>query len=142
MISERLNITYSLPEILTTARRVLEGAEGRRIFTLEGDLGAGKTTFVTAAAQILGATRPVTSPTFTLMHAYPLPHGGEIYHFDCYRLRSIEEALEIGINEYLDGEAYCFIEWPEIIAPLLPAAYVRLRFQFIDETTRGLIVEE
>ncbi len=93
---------------------------GRRVLALEGELGAGKTTFVKTVAAALGATDPVTSPTFTLVQEYPTP-AGPLYHFDLYRLESTEEVLQLGFEEYLDGARLAVVEWPQIAAPLLSA---------------------
>ena len=108
------------------AGQFLEWAGERRIFALSGDLGAGKTTFVQAVARQLGVVEQVSSPTFSLVNEYSYP-GGRIYHMDLYRLNNIEEALEIGIEEYLWQKAWCFIEWPALIAELLPEETIQVQ---------------
>ena len=92
------------------------------VVALRGDLGAGKTVIVKAIAAALGATGPVTSPSFTLMNRYDTP-AMPIYHFDFYRIGSAVEALGIGVDEYLQGDGVCLIEWPEKIEQLLPDSY-------------------
>ncbi len=107
------------------------------VLALSGDLGAGKTHFVKGLAAGLGATVSVTSPTFTLIHEYP---GGRLplYHFDFYRLDDEDEALKIGLDEYLDGEGVCVIEWAEKFPALLPPHTRWLRFTHREDGTRQI----
>lgn len=89
------------------------------VITFRGDLGAGKTTLIKSLCRTLGCQDEVTSPTFSLVNEYRDSNGNPVYHIDLYRLNTIEEALQMGIQEYLDSGHRCLIEWPEIIAPLL-----------------------
>lgn len=95
---------------------------GPAIFTIEGEMGAGKTTFIRAVCAALGASG-ASSPTFSLVNEYQGRDGVMIYHFDLYRIRSLEEALDIGFEEYLDRNAYVLIEWPDKVLPILPKYY-------------------
>ncbi|MCS6916356.1 MAG: tRNA (adenosine(37)-N6)-threonylcarbamoyltransferase complex ATPase subunit type 1 TsaE [Chitinophagales bacterium] len=108
------------------ASHILSHFKASRIFALHGGLGAGKTTLVKAFCRCLGVTDRVLSPTFTLIHEYGPP---PIYHLDLYRLRSVHEAEAAGILECLSSGNYCFVEWPELIADLLPSqtVYIFLR---------------
>lgn len=103
---------------------LLKFAKGQRKIALSGDLGAGKTAFVKAFCKKMGVMETVSSPTFALVNEYAFvgENGAPqtVHHLDLYRLRSFEEALDIGIEDYLYDEHYCFVEWPEIIASLLP----------------------
>ena len=99
-----------------------------RIWCLQGDLGAGKTTFVQNFCAFLGVSDPVSSPTFGLVHEYLTPKGEPIYHFDLYRMKNRQEAIDIGIEDYLHSSGYCLIEWPQIITSLLPKPYLDLSF--------------
>ncbi len=92
---------------------------GRHVLALVGDLGAGKTTFVKTIAAQLGSTAEVTSPTFSIVQEYPTPEG-PLFHFDLYRLDSIEEVLDLDFEAYLDQARFCVVEWPAVAAPLLP----------------------
>ena len=96
-----------------------------RIWLIDGDLGAGKTTLVQAACRALGVQGPVASPTFGLVHTYASPQG-PVHHLDLYRLRSADEALEAGLAEYLEGPDHCFVEWAERLPELWPAHYLHL----------------
>ena len=88
------------------------------IFLLFGDMGVGKTTFVKAVCKQMGM-EATSSPTFSIVNHYKAGNR-EVYHFDLYRLRSLEEALDMGMEEYFDREAYIFIEWPQVVESILP----------------------
>ena len=101
---------------------ILHDAEPHRVFAFEGQMGAGKTTFIKHLCEQMGTDDVVNSPTFAIVNVYDvaLPYPGEVYHFDCYRLKDIREAMDFGAEEYLYSGNYCFIEWPDKIEPLLP----------------------
>ena len=103
-------------------------APSQRVFALVGELGAGKTTLVSALARSLGVTEPTSSPTFSLVNEYAAPDG-PVYHLDCYRLESVEEALAAGLEEIFATDRPIFVEWPAVIEPLLPDDVVILRLQ-------------
>ena len=98
-----------------------------RIFALYGEMGAGKTTFIRELCRELGSVDNVVSPTFTLVNQYLDDKGEPMYHFDFYRINSISEVFDFGIEEYLTGESYCFLEWPEKIEAILPEGTVIVR---------------
>lgn len=89
------------------------------IFLVNGEMGAGKTTFIHAVCDAMGY-KFMGSPTFSIVNEYESIENHRVLHFDLYRLKSMEEAFDLGIEDYLNSEAYIFIEWPEIVAPLLP----------------------
>ncbi len=105
-----------------------------KIFAFHGDLGAGKTTFIKAICASLGVKDAMSSPSFSLVNEYLDENGNSIYHFDLYRLKSPEEAFEIGMEEYLYSGNYCFIEWPERAEELLPEETVHVMIKTIGET--------
>lgn len=109
----------SLNDIRKVVEKAIPLIETHRIVLLNGDIGSGKTTFSQALLKHLGVESPVTSPTFNLVNEYRNSEGELIYHFDLYRIKHIEELLEIGFTEYLDSGKICLIEWPEIALPLL-----------------------
>ena len=121
------------PEIVKV---LLEKYADVKIWTFEGNLGAGKTTFIKATLKALGYTDEVQSPTFSIVNEY----GDSVYHFDCYRLKSVYEAMDFGIEEYLDSGKYCFIEWPEIIEPLLPNEILKIKIEHTENNTRNIAI--
>lgn len=108
-----------LPE---AAREFINSLGDRTVVTLKGEMGAGKTTFINEVCRQLGVeTDSTSSPTFALVNEYRSDTTAElIYHFDLYRLEDFDEALDMGIEDYLDCGALCLIEWPDIIDPILP----------------------
>lgn len=109
------------------------------VILLEGELGAGKTTFTKGVGQGLGVEGYVNSPTFTLVNEYQgrLP----LYHMDCYRLESPREALDLGIEEYLYGDGATIIEWPERITEVLPQEFLRVKLGYVNDTKRTIRLE-
>ena len=105
-----------------SALEILRATEPHRVFAFEGQMGAGKTTFIKKLCEEMGTADVVNSPTFAIVNVYDVeqPYRGEVYHFDCYRLKDIREAMDFGAEEYLYSGNYCFIEWPKMIEPLLP----------------------
>ena len=92
----------------------------RAVISFDGPMGAGKTTLISSLCKKWEVTDPISSPTFSIVNHYISRTKGSIYHFDFYRLKSLEEAMDIGTEEYLESENLCLIEWGEIIIPLLP----------------------
>ncbi|MBK8885759.1 MAG: tRNA (adenosine(37)-N6)-threonylcarbamoyltransferase complex ATPase subunit type 1 TsaE [Saprospiraceae bacterium] len=111
-----------------------------RIFTFEGQLGAGKTTLIKSMCRYLGYTDEVTSPTFSLVNEYQTP-SSMIYHMDLYRLNSENELLDIGFEEYLDGDAFCFIEWPQIAENLIVQSHYKIKILLNEDLTRKIEID-
>lgn len=134
-------ISSSVDETLRIARNIAKTSKPGDIICLEGNLGAGKTHFVKGFAEEFGVKgNAVTSPTFTIINEYEgtIP----LYHFDCYRLESVEEALDIGIEEYLYGAGVCLIEWPEKIQGILPDHSKRIEIITLKPEQREIIVHD
>lgn len=108
-------------ELKSAAQQLLTRCKGRSIFVFKGQLGAGKTTFIKAICSELGVADLTSSPTFALANQYTGNNNTNIFHLDLYRLNSLQEAADIGIDDYLYDTDYCFIEWPELIESILPA---------------------
>jgi tRNA threonylcarbamoyladenosine biosynthesis protein TsaE len=119
---------YTTDEIPALASRLIEKSGRNRTYALLGDLGAGKTTLVAEMCRQLGVSEPTSSPTFSIVNQYKTPDG-PVYHLDCYRLDSIQEALDAGLEELFEGhENYpIFVEWPAVVEDLLPDNTVVLR---------------
>lgn len=126
---------FSIGNIEAAAREFLNQLGERRIVAFYGSMGAGKTTFIKAICSVLGVTDAVASPTFAIVNEYLAASGSNIYHFDFYRIKKLEEAYDIGYENYFYSGDLCLIEWPELIEELLPADAVRVHIQ---ETATGL----
>lgn len=120
--------TNTPEETYELGRRMGASAVSGRIYTLNGDLGTGKTVFTQGVAAGLGIREPVNSPTFTIVQEY---EDGRMpfYHFDVYRIGDIEEMEEIGYDDYFFGEGICFIEWAELIEELLPPDVISITIE-------------
>ena len=112
------------------ARQFVSLMAGHTVFAFYGKMGAGKTTFIKAVCEAMGVTDVITSPTFAIVNEYSLPHdGGRVFHFDCYRIKRIEELFDLGYEDYFYSGCPCFIEWPELIEELLPDDAVRVAIE-------------
>jgi tRNA threonylcarbamoyladenosine biosynthesis protein TsaE len=109
----------TLDQIDATAKKLITLAGEHKLWCFYGEMGAGKTTLIRAICKTFGVTGEVTSPTFSLVNEYRTSTGQTIYHFDFYRIRSIEEAYDIGYEDYFYSGHTCLIEWPEKIGELL-----------------------
>ncbi|HZL10453.1 MAG TPA: tRNA (adenosine(37)-N6)-threonylcarbamoyltransferase complex ATPase subunit type 1 TsaE [Prolixibacteraceae bacterium] len=116
-----------LSELQKSAKLLLANYHEDRIFAFYGAMGAGKTTFIKALCHELGSQDYVTSPSFALINEYNSGDGTLIYHFDFYRIKQLEEAFDLGYEDYIYSGNYCFIEWPEMIESLLPEGIVEVR---------------
>lgn len=132
--------------VLVPCKQILEAAVGKSVFAFHGSMGAGKTTFIKQLSEELGTVDVVNSPTFAIVNVYELPQGSpygtEIYHFDCYRLKDIREAIDFGAEDYLYSGNLCLIEWPDIIEPLLPDDTIHISIIVIDNGDRELIIND
>ena len=107
--------------IAEAAKEFTKHIGNRTVFAFKGKMGAGKTTFIKAVCEALGVSETVNSPSFAIINEYMSDATGEtIYHFDFYRINSIQEAINIGTEDYFNSGSLCFIEWPEKVEPLLP----------------------
>lgn len=136
-------IIQSLPSIEQAAQQLLDFADVRKKIVFIGEIGTGKTTLIQSVAKIIGVTTDVTSPTFSLINEYVFQNmvgkNAYIYHIDLYRLKSVQEALDIGIEDYLYDEHYCFIEWPQLIEQILPEDVVTVSIEVLEDSTRKVV---
>ena len=128
----------NIDSLAETAGKFLSSIGSYRLIAFYGSMGAGKTTFIKAICEELGAIDVVTSPTFTLINEYHTLEGPEIYHFDFYRIEEVEEALDFGFEEYLDRGNFCFMEWPERIEPLLPENVLKVYISVNEDQSRTI----
>jgi tRNA threonylcarbamoyladenosine biosynthesis protein TsaE len=124
----------------TAARTLLKHAGTNRIFAFYGSMGAGKTTIIKTICEVLGAVDVASSPTFTLVNEYKTTKGESIFHIDFYRIKKQEEVFDFGIEEYLTGDSYCFMEWPELIEEILPSGTIRVIIKVADNEQRNLLL--
>ena len=137
------------------ATDILEKCGDRRVFAFDGKMGAGKTTFIKCLCEAMGTEDVVNSPTFAIVNVYEVGGIGngqwaignglwargekqEVYHFDCYRIKDLIEAMDMGTEEYLYSGNYCFIEWAEMIEPLLPEDTVWVKIEVMENEERRL----
>ena len=130
----------SLSNLPDATLQIINFAENQRIFLFYGEMGAGKTTLIKSLCEQLGVEGAVTSPTFSIVNEYA-GSAAIIYHFDFYRLKSQNEALDMGYEEYFYSGAYCFVEWPEKIADLLPEHYLRINIKASGTSKREIIAQ-
>ncbi len=120
------------------AGEFLEKIGDNRLVAFFAPMGSGKTTFTTAICKILGVTDPVGSPTFAIVNEYMCANGDPMYHFDFYRINKLQEAIEIGLYDYLDSGALCIMEWPENIEDLLPEETLKVTITVNPDQSRTL----
>ena len=132
----------NLDRIHEAARAFIDNIGNDTIFAFYGHMGAGKTTFIKAVCEELGVTDVINSPTFAIVNEYETIQGKTIYHFDCYRINKIEEALDMGCTDYFDSGNLCLIEWPENIEPLLPDDAVTVNITVNDDESRCITIEK
>ena len=125
----------SLKDLDNIAKLLLEKFPNQRVFAFYGKMGAGKTTFIQAICRNLGSTDNITSPTFAIINEYNLPHSS-LFHFDFYRIKNLEEAFDMGYEDYIYSGKYCLIEWPEMIESLLPENIVEVKINVLEDNLR------
>lgn len=119
----------SQEELKTAAKQILADYPDQRVFAFHGEMGAGKTTLIKELCRQMDVQQEVSSPTFALVNEYFSPSQGPVYHFDFYRIETIEEVFDIGYEDYFYSDNYCFLEWPELITELLPENFVYLKIE-------------
>lgn len=125
-----------LSALQNSAKQLLENFPDDRVFAFYGAMGAGKTTLIKAICRTLGSKDNITSPTFALINEYTTDQDYIIYHFDFYRIKKLDEAYDLGYEDYIYSGNYCFIEWPEMIEPLLPEGIVEVRIREAEQGVR------
>ncbi len=127
----------TLPEIDSAAEEFLRLTRGHSLIAFYAPMGAGKTTFISAVCRCLGVrSDAVGSPTFAIINEYRTPSDETIYHFDFYRITKNEEALDIGLYDYLDSGSLCLMEWPENVESLLPEETLKVSIAVREDGSR------
>lgn len=134
-------VLNNLSEIDNVAQKFVENMGDRNVFAFYGEMGAGKTTFIKAICRVLGVTETITSPTFAIVNEYSKKDGSPIFHFDFYRINNIEEAYDFGYEDYFYSGHLCFIEWPELVASLLPDSVVKVKIVVEENEQRSILID-
>ena len=132
----------NIEDLDRAAGEFLEKIGENTLVALFAPMGSGKTTFTTAVCRVLGVTDPVGSPTFAIVNEYMRADGDPMYHFDFYRINKLQEAVEIGLYDYLDSGYLCMMEWPENIEELLPEETLKVHIQVNPDQSRTIFWEE
>lgn len=133
-----MEFNFGLENLGEAAEFFLRNMGESRIFLFEGEMGSGKTTFISELCRQLGAQDDFGSPTFSIVNEYLDREGNPIYHFDLYRLESPQEALDMGAEEYFNSGELCFVEWPDRLGPLSPEEAVTVEITVNPDNSRSL----
>ena len=136
-----MQLDYSIEQLQEVAQKVITNSSGK-ILLFYGNMGVGKTTLIKQLVKQLGSDDVVSSPTFSLVNEYESDKKGLIYHFDFYRIKNEEEALDIGIEDYFYSNNWCLIEWPEKIKNLVPLNAVAIHISVNDNGTRKILIKQ
>lgn len=125
-----------LGNLSKAAKEVLSLAPETKIFLFYAPMGAGKTTLIKEFCKQLGSTDHFSSPTYAIINEYACPQG-KIFHVDLYRLKNEEELMDLGMEDYIDGNNYCFIEWPELVESMMDVSFIKIEIN-VNENIRYL----
>jgi tRNA threonylcarbamoyladenosine biosynthesis protein TsaE len=139
-MSEHTFSIHSLEEYPAAAKWFTTFLQQGNIFAFYGKMGTGKTTFIKSLCEELGVEDTINSPTFAIVNEYEDREANTIFHFDFYRIKSLTEVYNMGYEEYFYSNAYCFIEWPELIEELLPEEHIRVDITEGDDGARTIKV--
>ena len=129
----KYDITYTLDRLPEVAEELLEKFGDHRVWAFDAPMGAGKTTLIDEICKLLRIQEVTSSPTFAIVNEYHTEDDRAVYHIDCYRLDDLAGAYRIGLEEYIESGEYCFIEWPEVVTPLLDEEALTLHIEIIDD---------
>jgi tRNA threonylcarbamoyladenosine biosynthesis protein TsaE len=132
-----MNKNYSLENLSEVAAELITSAENKTLL-FYGQMGVGKTTLIKEICKQLGVLDNISSPTFSLVNEYQTSKNEKVFHFDFYRIEVEEEALDMGIEEYFDNNAWCLVEWPENIENLLPLEAVQIHLSILNDQQRNI----
>lgn len=134
-----MNIIFSIEQLEEVAQKIIT-KNPKKVILFHGEMGVGKTTLIKQLCKTLGVTGATSSPTFSLVNEYESNDNQLVYHFDFYRLNDEVEALDMGIDDYLYSENWCFIEWAEKIPNLIPESHSVITISLLPDGKRALIL--
>ena len=137
-----MDVLFTLPQIQSAAAAFLAAVKNTNVIALHAEMGAGKTTFVHALCNELGVADAVSSPTFSIINEYTTAAGKTIYHLDLYRLKSVQEAINAGVEDCLYSGNLCLVEWPEIAPAIFPENTLNAHIEITGDNERRLSYEE
>lgn len=129
----------SIDSLSQVSESILKQFPAYKMILFKGDLGAGKTSLIKNLCKLLGVESAVSSPTFSLVNEYETSQNDIIYHFDFYRIKDVEEAFDMGVEEYFESGKICLIEWPEMIEEILPEKYLEVNISLKGEGREYLL---
>ena len=133
-------VKFTLDEIEEVAKSLIHEINDVNLVLFKGELGSGKTTLIKSILKNIGVKENITSPTFSIVNQYSISNQ-LINHFDLYRIKSLKELDVIGFEEYLESEAVCFIEWPEVAMSKIVGNYLEIYIKFINKKTREITLK-
>ncbi len=133
---------YQIANVSAVSAKIIDLAKDYKIWTFKGEMGAGKTTLIKSICKTLGVIDEVSSPTFSLVNEYITQNGKTVYHFDFYRIKSINEAYDMGIEEYFESGNICLIEWPNMVDEILLNEKTFDLFISINDNKRSIQIKE
>ncbi len=129
---------YTMPELSEVAQKLLFKFYDIKVWCFNAEMGAGKTTLIKEIGKHLGIEDEVNSPTFSIINEYEKSNGELVYHFDFYRLRKIDEVIDLGIEDYFFSGNLCLLEWPDLVYRLLPEQYLEIKINLVDAKSRSI----
>ena len=136
-----MEVNFTLNEIEITAKKLLAQTSNYKVFAFDGEMGAGKTTFIHSLCEAMGVTDVVTSPTFSIINEYKTNNGQTVYHMDLYRIKDENEAITAGVEDCLYSGNYCFVEWPEKALTIFPENTLHVYITLSDNGSRKLTIK-
>ena len=133
---------YQIANVSAVSAKIIDLAKDYKIWTFKGEMGTGKTTLIKSICKTLGVIDEVSSPTFSLVNEYITQNGKTVYHFDFYRIKSINEAYDMGIEEYFESGNICLIEWPNMVDEILLNEKTFDLFISINDNKRSIQIKE
>ena len=137
-----MDVLFTLPQIKSAVTQFLSAVNNHNVIALHGEMGAGKTTFVHALCDELGVENAVSSPTFSIINQYTTAKGKTIYHLDLYRLKSVQEAIDAGVEDCFYSGNLCLVEWPEIAPAIFPEDTLHVHIEIVGNDERRLVIRE